>query len=233
MLFSLECQSLLFQHHADIYVERFSSLCSLFIVFSVYSELRVVCVLHPTAFIFLVFFYIDTFLYESLIQFLHQVELTGQVNHRTSLAFLVNHEQRRNTCRTSHVRIVRTKCRCNVYDTRTVFCSDIITRDNTECFSRSFFPGTVFCSFHRFHPWDKLLVFHTNQVSTLVLAYHLERNQFITRLVVFQCNVFCFFIEMRIEQRFGKYHRHLFSIISIVSLNSYIVNLRAHTKCRI
>ena len=233
MLLHLECQTCLLQHHADVYIERFSSLSSLFVVFSINSKLRVVCVLYPASLIFLVFFYIYTFFYECLIQFIQQIEFTGQVHHRACFTFLVDHEQRRNACCTSYVRIVRTKSRSDMYDTRTIFGSYIVARNDTERLSRSLFPASVFGCFNRFYPRNQLFVLHAYQVCTFIFAHNLERNQLVTRFVVFQRHAFCLLVEMSVKQRFGKNHSHLVTIVSIVSLYGYVVNLRAYTKSSI
>ena len=120
-----------------------------------------------------------------------------------------------------------------MYDTRTVFRSYIVARDYPESLLRSFLPASVFRYFHRFHPRNQLFVFHSYQVSTLILTYHLERNQFVARLVVFQCQFFRLLVEVCIQQRLGQYHSDFLSCITVISLYGHIVNLRTDTQCRI
>ena len=183
MLFYLECLAGGFHHHADFNIQRFGSLCDLFVVLAVYSELGVVGILHPLALIVLIEVYVDTCLYEILVQFVNQEELTGEVYHRAGLTLLVYHEQGRYTCSACHKSIVRTKGRGNVYDTRTVFSRHIVTRNYTETFVAGS-PATVFGNVYRFHPRDELFVLHTYQIGAFVLTYYLERYQLITRLII-------------------------------------------------
>ena len=120
-----------------------------------------------------------------------------------------------------------------MYDTRTIFGSYIVARNDTERLSRSLFPAPVFGCFNRFYPRNQLFVLHAYQVCTLIFAYNLERNQLVARFVVFQRHAFRLLVEMSIKQRLGKNHSHLVTIVSIVSLYGYVVNLRAYTKSSI
>ena len=230
MFLDFESLISLLHHHADINIQRFCSLSSFLIIFSIYSELWVICIFHPTSLIFLIFFYVYTLLNKSFIQLFQQIELTSKVYHRTSFALLINHKQRRNTCSACYISIVSTESRCDVYDTCTIFGCNVVTRNHTESLIGSYFPRAIFCYRHRFYPWNQLFVLHTNQVSTFVLAYHFKWNQFITWLIVFQCKSFCLFIKMSVQQWFSQYHCHLFARITIVSLYSHIVNLRTDTQ---
>ena len=117
-----------------------------------------------------------------------------------------------------------------MYDTSTVFGSYIVTRNYAESLVRSFFPTSVFRCFNWFHPRNKLFIFHANQICSFILTYYFERNQLVARFIIFQRHAFCFFIEMSIKQRLCKHYGYLLSIICIVSLYSYIINLRAHTQ---
>ena len=233
VLFNLECLVFGLHVQADEDIERFSSLSSLFIILVVYSELRIVSVLHPTTFVVLIEFLVYTSSQEVFIEFFHQVELTSQVYHRTSFTLLVDHVESRDTSSLGYEGVVRTECRSDVYDTCTVFSSYIITRDHTECLSRCISPVTLFVHAHRLHPWEELFVFHAYEVSTLVLAYYLERNEFVARLVVFECEFSSLRVEVHVEERLRQYHSHLFARVSVVCLYGYIVNLRTHTECHV
>ena len=70
-----------------------------------------------------------------------------------------------------------------MYDTRTVFGRHIVARDDTEALVADA-PVTVVIHIHRFHPRDELFVLHAHQIGTFVLARHLERNQFVARLII-------------------------------------------------
>ena len=183
VLLYLECLVGSLHHHTYIYVESLGGLSGFFVILAVDGELRVVGVLHPTSLIFFVGIYIDTLFYESFVQFVQQIELTGEVHHGTGLAALVNHEQRRNTCRTGYESIVRTECGSDVYDTRTVFRGYIIAEDYTEAFVADA-PIAVIVHLYRFHPRNELFVFHSYQVRTFVFAYNLERDKFVSRLII-------------------------------------------------
>ena len=211
MLFNLE--GLVFTLHvdADEYVERFSLLSGLFVELAFYGELRVVSVLHPTAFVFLIKFLVYASVQEFFIEFFHEVELTGQVHHRTGFALLVDHEQSRDTSSFRYKGVVRTESWSDVYDTCTVFGSYIITRDYAECLSRCIVPLAFFVYIHRLHPRKELFVFHAHEVSTLVLAYYLERNELVARLVVFECEFSGLRVEVHVQESLGQYHGHLFA----------------------
>ena len=92
VLLYLECLVGSLHHHTYIYVESLGGLSGFFVILTVDGELRVVGILHPASLVFFVGVYIDTLFYESFVQFVQQIELTGEVHHRTGLAALVNHE---------------------------------------------------------------------------------------------------------------------------------------------
>ena len=92
MLLNLEGLVDSLQREADIYVERLGSCCRSLVVTTIYGELRVVSVLHPAAFVLSVSGS-NALLDKLLVQLLGKVELTLQINHRTSLTALVNHEE--------------------------------------------------------------------------------------------------------------------------------------------
>ena len=191
MFFDFESLIVCFHHHTESDIQRFGSLSCFLVILAVYHKYGIIGILYPCTLIFFVFVYIHTFFHEVFIQFVQHIELTGKVYHRTGFTLLVNHEERRYTCCTSHVRIIRTKRRCDVHDTRTVFRRYIITRDYTEAFTANF-PCSVFRYFNRFHPRDQLLVFHTNKVSTFVFGNYLERYKLISCLVIFQFQISSF-----------------------------------------
>ena len=197
VLFYFESLLTSLHHHAKSNIQRFGSLSSLLIIFSVHRKLRVISILHPCALIFLIFIYIHAFLDESFIQFIQQIELTGKIYHRAGFTFLIYHEQWRNTCRTCHIRIIRTKSRCNVHDTRTVFCRHIIPLNNPEAFIADF-PHSIFGNLYRFHPRNELFIFHAHQFRTFIFGHYLKRNQLISRFVIFQIQVRSFRIKVSI-----------------------------------
>ena len=120
-----------------------------------------------------------------------------------------------------------------MYDTRTIFGSYIVTGNNAECLTGRFLPFPVFIHCHRFHPRNKLFVFHAYQIRSFIFTHYFERNQFVTRLIVFQGKFFRFLVKVSIEQGFCQYYSHLFSGISVVSLHGHIVYFRSYAQCRI
>ena len=134
MLLHLEGQVGGLHLHADIDIETFSCLSGLLVVLAIHRELRVVGVLHPTAFVFLIYSSIYTFAHKALVELIEQIELTGQIDHGACLPTLVDHEERRNACSTGYVGVVSTKGGCDVDDTCTIFSRHIVTRDDTESF---------------------------------------------------------------------------------------------------
>ena len=195
--------------HTDIDVQTLGRIRSSLIPLTIHCILRVISILHEASFIFLIQGFVYTSRLERVVHLIHHIELTGQVDHRTSFSLFVDDKEWRNACSTSHVRIVSTKCRSNMYDTGTVFCRYIITRDHTECFFFSVYPIPFFIHIHRFHPWEELFVLHTNQVGTLVFANNFERNQFVAFLIIFQGETFCLLVEVSIQKRFCQNNRHL------------------------
>ena len=211
MLFYFECLIVCFHHHSQNNIQRFGGLGSFLIIFSVYHKHRIVGVFHPCTLIFLVFFYIHTY-------------------HWTSFASLINHKKRRYSRSTCHVCVVCTKCRCDMDNSRTIFCSYIVARNYTECLITSL-PITVFWHFNRFYPRNQLLIFHANKVSTFVFGDYFKWNQFISCLIVFQFQVSSFGVEKSIQQSLCQNNRDRFSGISVIGLHSNIINFRSYTKC--
>ena len=219
--------------HADVDIQAFGCLGSLFIVLSVYGKLRVVGILHPASFILFVCLHVHTFADEAFVQFVQQIELAGQVHHRSGFTPLVNHEERRYAGSTGHVGIVGTEGRCDMYDTRTIFGSHIISGDDAERLSRCVLPVAISIYLYGFHPRHQLLVLHAHQFGTLILAYHLEGYQLVARLIVLQRNAFSLLVEVCIQQGLGQDNRHLLAGVGVVGLHGHVVNLRSHTESRV
>ena len=120
-----------------------------------------------------------------------------------------------------------------MYNTRTILCGHIVTRNHTERLVRCIFPITFFIHTHRLHPWQELFVLHSHKVSTLVFANHLEGDKFVSGLIIFE-RQFCHLrIEVHIHQCLGQYHGHLLARVGVIGLHRHIINLGAHTKCHV
>ena len=101
VLLYLECLVGGLHHHTYIYVESLGGLSG-FSSTAVDGELRVVGILHPASLVFFEGVYIDTLFYESFVQLVQQIELTGKGPPwgRVSPRLLIMN--RRNTCRTGY-----------------------------------------------------------------------------------------------------------------------------------
>ena len=215
---------------SDIYVERLCRLRSSLVIATIYGKLRVVSILHPATLVILVCLGVYALLDELLVQLLHQVELTRQVNHRTCLTALVNHKERRNTSLTCYEGIVSTKRRSDVYDTRTILYCNVVPRNHTERLVGSRVPVALLVHLYGLHPGDELLVVHTYQLGTLPATYNLKGDEFVTRLVILQRDTLGLLVEVRVEQRLSQYGGNLLARVAVVCANGHVVNLRAYAE---
>ena len=94
------------------------------------------------------------------------------------VSVLVNDHHRTDSGSSSHLLVVRTECRSDMYDT----CSSLINRYIVTCdYAES-------VSVDRFEPWNELMVSDAGEFRTLESTIkHLERNEFVARFVIFQC----------------------------------------------
>ena len=229
VLLNLECQTGLLENHTERNVKSLGFCRSLLVVTAVNSILWIVCILHISRSEFCILFNIYKICNEIIVKFIDCPELTGEVNHRTSLTLLVNHEKRRDARSLCHESIVGTECRSNMNDTCTVLSSNIVTGDNAESLGRCI--NDILTLFlHRFHPWEQLCIVHTYEVTTLVLGNHLVRNNLVTRLVLFERHFSTGRVEVRCQKRLCKHQCHRLSIVCIVCLHRNVVNLWTYAK---
>ena len=173
----------LFHHHADDDVERFGSLCRFFVVLAVYGKSGIVGILHPSALIWSIFFYIDAGFHKVVVELIEQIEFSCQIDHRTSFSLFIDHKKRWNTGCFCYLCVVCAECRSNVYDTGSAFVgSYIISRNNAESFL-TYRPIPVFIDIDGLYPRYQLLIFHTYEICSFVFGYDLIRNEFIARFV--------------------------------------------------
>ena len=126
--------------HADIDIQAFGSRCSLLVILAVYGKLRIVSVLHPTGLILLIYIVVDALFDKFLIQVCGIEELTSKIYHWTILTLLGVHENRWNTCCTSHESIVSTEGRSYMHDASTIFSRHIVARNHAERLVSSHMP---------------------------------------------------------------------------------------------
>ena len=184
MLFYLECSTFLLHFHTYNDIQILSLFCCCLIIFSTFVETGVVCILHIITSMMTICFYIDALLQEGLIAIIQFIEFTLQIDHRASFSSLIDNKQMRNARILCNLGIISTECRSNMYDTGTVFCSDIVTRDYSECLLADFHECIFtnlekilrMCSckrlhelrtkviqfLSRFYPWHQLLIMHTH-----------------------------------------------------------------------
>ena len=158
-------------------------------------------------------------------QFVHQVILTLQVNHRACLASLINKEKRGDTGVFGHLGVISTEGWCNMHDTCTVVCGHIISGNHAEGHVLHFYEFVVAdrenplrmlfgCLFHEwsgivihfltwFHPRHQLLIVHTHEVGTFILTDDTIRNHFIAGLVFHLCK-----LALRLQIAVNQGSRH-------------------------
>ena len=195
VLLDLECRTLLLHLHTDDDIQVFCLGSSLLVVLTILIELRGIGILHVVACVMAVALFVDAGSDEVVVEFLHHVVLTLEVNHRTRLTFFINKEQTRDMGILSHLGIIGTEGRGDMYDTGTILSGDIVTGDHTEslalhlhkliltvlthehllgmsggvCFH---IVGCILIEFGRWlHPRHQLLVLQTNKFFTGIMAY--------------------------------------------------------------
>ena len=130
-----------------------------------------------------------------------------EVDHWACLALLRNQVEGRDVRILCHLSIVSTEGRSNVYDTSTIFCCDVIAKDDTESLALHLHKlvTTIFTGkhllwvsscvivhklrriiarlFNRLYPWHELLIVQTLKFCTHQTAYDTIRNVLVATLV--------------------------------------------------
>ena len=132
MLLYLQRRTFLFHLHADHDVQVLCLRGSLLIILAIFVELRCIGILHIVTGMMAITCLVYTFGYEVIVEFLHHVVLTLQVNHRTSLTFLIYKEEAWDMSILGHLRVVSTKGRRDMHDTSTILCRHIVSWNHTE-----------------------------------------------------------------------------------------------------
>ena len=224
MFLYLEGDTSLFQYHAKHNVKSLGLGCRLVIVTAVNCKLWIVGILHISTCEFCIFFYIYTVVHKLLVQFIHCPELTGEVNHRTSLALLVHHKERRNTCSLGNECVIGTESRSDMHDTCTVLGSHIVTRDDTERICRSVYDIVAILG-NRFYPWEQLSIVHAYKIGTLVLTHNAIRNNLVTCIVLLHREFGTGRVEVSRQQSLCKHNCYGLTSVAIVCLHCNVVNL--------
>ena len=230
VLLDLECHTGLLHYHTECNVKRLGLGCSLLVITAVNGVLWIICVLHVSTCEFGIELHVNKVLYELLIEFIYRPELSCEINHRTCLALLVHHKERRNTCSLCHKGVICTECRCYMYDTCTILGCNIVTGNYTESIGRSI-DNHVTILDKRFNPWEKLCVVHSNEVGTLILSNNAVRHNLVTGLVLPKWKFCTGRIEMRCKQCLRKNHCYRLACVAVICLYCNVINLWTHTKC--
>ena len=219
MLLYLECTTLFLHLDAEKYVEVHLLSSCLLVITTIHVELRIVSVLHVLTLMLSIVLLVDAQLIELLVHILRHEVLTGKVNHRTSITSLIHDEEARNTSILGNLGVISTKGGSNVYDTSTILCGNVVTRDYTESIILlNNGLAVLYCT--RLHPGHQLLVLDTYEVRTLTLPNDFKFSA-----------LFC--LEVRRQEILSYYIYGLLIGVGILTLNSHIVNLRTYAKCSI
>lgn len=151
------CQSLLFEHHADAYVQALV----------VVAERVVISVLDVPSCIRSIEFCIDTFLDVFLVQIFQWVVASFQIDGRTQVASFVDELERSYSRCFRHPCVIRTEGRRDMDDTGTVFRGNVVTANDAECVS-------VHCE-----EWYELFIVQSDQVLALQFGHDFALWQFL------------------------------------------------------
>ena len=127
VLLNLERRTFLFHFHTDHDIQVFCLGCSLLIVLAILIKLRSISILYEVTSVMTISLLIDTFLNKVIVEFLYQIVLTLEVNHRTGFTFLINKEQTWDMGIFSHFGIIGTEGRRDMHDTGTILCTECLT----------------------------------------------------------------------------------------------------------
>ena len=260
VLLDLECLACALHLYADHHIEVISLGSCLCVVLAIDIELWRVCILHECALMHLVGIGIDTCLHECLIALVHHVVLASHIHHRTSLGKLVDHEERWHLGSLCHLGIVGTEGWRDMYDTRTVFCCDIVARNHAECLLFELHELilsagehllwvllgiflNVWCSkvidlLAWLHPWHQLLILHAHEVRALVSSHDAVWQLLAVDLLHVERLHLCqslILLTLEISTHTSLCHHdgELLAIIWIEGLYSHIVDVRTYAESRI
>ena len=218
VLLNLEGTALFLHLQAEYHIQVHILGGSLLIVLAVNIVLRIVGILYIIA-AMLPIRLIHTGSYKVLVHILLQEVLTLEVNHRTGIAGLVNHEQGGDTGILGNLGVIGTEGRCDMNDTRTVLGSHIVTGDYTEGVGTLVhYLVTLQCA--GLNPGHQLLIVQTCQVSTLSAPQDFQLLALLS-------------LEVSAQTTLSQDIYSLFAAIGIAALNGHIVNLGSDAEGRI
>ena len=201
-----ESQSLLFQHHSQINIER--SPLQLPRSERVKPLIRrgwgvFVFFLHISACEFLIQLYIHVILHKIRMQVFYFKESPFQIHHWAGIAVFIIQNKRRHPVLFGHPVVISPKCGSYVYYSRTIFGSNKVTCHHAE--------STI----TRIYPGNKLFVFQSHKVSTFHFGKHF---------------VLCF-AHYRAQQVFGQYQIYRLFGVWILSFYQHIIDVWSYGQC--
>ena len=165
--------------------------------------------------------FVHTKTYELFVHvFLYEV-LTREIHHRTSIASLVDDEERGDSSVFCHLGVISTKGRCDMHDTRTILGGHIITWNDTESFV-FFYHHLIVLQCARLHPRHQLLVVQAHEVCALASPKDFDR--LLVAFLVLLCCKIC--RQACLCQNVDGF---LFGVW-ILAFDSHIVNLWTNTE---
>ena len=200
---------------------------------------------------------INTLCYEVIVELVHNIVLTLKVDHWTCFTFLINKEQAWDVSILSYLGVVSTKGWSDMYDTSTILSCYIIARDYAESLALHLnklilailtceyllrmsscvllnIVGSILVELSRWlNPRHELLILHTNQLLTSVMTYDAIRNKLLALIVlrhlvaISHVTLWC---EISVKAALCQNNGNLLAIISVICLNSYIVDLRTYAE---
>ena len=256
VLLCLESLALLLQFVAEHNVQVLSLVRSLLVPYAILIELWVVGVLHVVASVMTVFLIVYTGLHEVSVKLVDEVELALEVNHRTCLALLVDKVESRNVSILSHLGIISTECRGDVYDTSTVVGCYVVAEDYTEslalhlhklvasvltCKHLLWMCLSIFCHELRsevvhllawLHPRHKLLVVHSLEFCTLEVAGNAPWAHLLLLVKRSQLALLALLprLQVSLDEVLSHNDGDRLTIIEIVCLNRNVVDLRTNAE---
>ena len=254
VLFNLERRTLLLHFHTDDDVEVFRLFSRRRVILTAYVKFGSIRILHIVTSVVCVRS-IEACRLKFRSEFCFYIIFTREVHHGAGFTLGVDHEERGNLCIASHLGVVSTERRSNVYDTRTVVRCYIVARNHAECQFREFNElicangkylfGMCLCVFvyevrrqvthlfQGFHPRHELLVVHAHEVCALQFCNDFIGNHLVACLIVGKGEFGTFSLQVSVQAALCHYCRYGSGGVGVVGLYYYIVNCGTYAKRRV
>ena len=226
MFLAFEEPSVGFHLQTEMEVERLGFGGCDFIVFAVDGELRIVGVLDPTSGVTAVEFVVDIGFVPLFVEILDIPVFAGEIHHRAGSVVLGLHIKPRHTGCVGYFLVVRTESGCDMYDTGTVFCGDIIAGNDDIGFQLSVFSIQI-PAVNGVDPWEEGFVLQADKVCAFAAPDDFRGLRF----AVGSCLRFAVgrlraqFFQISAQARLGEDN-----MIACRGLHFYVVDLRANAE---